>query len=88
MRDSISFWTDLPWSAIKNFVSTLFCEIWIIEKEKECFDFFNRSSCKFSILDRGSLFSDRDVIYDKIFEDQFGRSWLSCLNKNKNYNVS
>ena len=33
MGDSISFWTDILWSAIRKFVSTLFCNIWIIEKE-------------------------------------------------------
>ena len=33
MFDSISFWTDLLWGAIRNLLSTLFCKIWIIEKE-------------------------------------------------------
>ena len=33
IRDAISFWTDLSWGAIRIFLSTLFCKIWIIEKE-------------------------------------------------------
>ena len=33
MHVSISFWTDLLWGAIWNFLFTLFCKIWIIEKE-------------------------------------------------------
>ena len=63
IRDSISFPTDLSWGAIRNFLSTLFYEIWIIEKKSERVQsgscFFNRSPCKLSLLDRRSLFSDR-----------------------------
>ena len=33
MRDSISFWTDLSWGAIRKFLFTLLYMIWIIKKE-------------------------------------------------------
>ena len=33
IRDSINFSTDLSWGAIRNFLSTLCCEIRIIEKK-------------------------------------------------------
>ena len=33
MRHSISFWNNHSWGAIRNFLSTLFFKIWIIEKE-------------------------------------------------------
>ena len=65
VRDSISFWTDLSWSASEIFYLNYFARyellslIRVFERVRSGSYFFNRSPRKFSLLNRRSLFSDR-----------------------------